>query len=320
MAIDRSFARRPSEPIHLDGADCAFAASRSNSSSPAIKDRERPSSEFVHREPAREHFQWWIETPSQRMRKPLPSRHPSVDRRLVMSSPVPGRCRQAAIRALPWVSDPQPPGRERAVLKRTLSRQPSALSATPAGYRRKRACNFLNPTTGLPPVGGPLERGKAQLEEVTARVLGGAQTRTHAALTTSRNAPAWLGIGRRAPWRGRCGRRCCPGCDERRADPDQRCGFQRRRAGRNKPVSTTVSGSCPGSRRPRPACNQPRRRRRQPGRCLQPLRPTLSHAAKPAAAAPATSLTVAPVLPEATAAPAAGRRAPRTPPGDFAFT
>ena len=50
LVIYRAFARRPSELIHLDGADCAFAASRPNSSSPAIKDRERPSGVSVHRD------------------------------------------------------------------------------------------------------------------------------------------------------------------------------------------------------------------------------------------------------------------------------
>ena len=82
LVIYRAFARRPSELIHLDGADCAFAASRPNSSSPAIKDRERPSSTFVHRDATRERFQWWIETPSQRMRKPA-ALAPSIGRQEV---------------------------------------------------------------------------------------------------------------------------------------------------------------------------------------------------------------------------------------------
>jgi hypothetical protein len=82
LAIYRPFARGPSELIHLDGADCAFAAPRSNSSSPAIKDRERSSNSFVHRDATRERFQWWIETPSQRMRKPA-ALAPSIGRQEV---------------------------------------------------------------------------------------------------------------------------------------------------------------------------------------------------------------------------------------------
>src|ERR1700730_12104019 len=111
LAINRSFARRPSELIHLDGADCAFAAARSNSSSPVIKDRERPSSAFVHRDATRERFQWWIETPSQRMRKPA-ALAPSIGRQEVSDEfPRQGRCRQAAHSCPALGERPTTPGR-----------------------------------------------------------------------------------------------------------------------------------------------------------------------------------------------------------------
>jgi hypothetical protein len=90
LVIYCSLARRPSDLIHLDGA---FAAAQSNSSSPAIKDRERPSSTFVHRDATRERFQWWIETPSQRMRRPA-ALAPSIGRQEVGDEfPRQRRCR-----------------------------------------------------------------------------------------------------------------------------------------------------------------------------------------------------------------------------------
>src|SRR6202048_3339793 len=98
---------------------------------------------------------------------PLPSRHPSVDRRLVMSSPVKDDADKQLIRALPWVSDPQRQDEARRLEEDVLA----------AAQRLKRDSGGLSSqarvqlSQGLRLSESRSSEEKRKLEEVTARVL-----------------------------------------------------------------------------------------------------------------------------------------------------
>src|SRR5580692_6992083 len=102
-----------SRATHLD---CAFPASPSIDNrihDPrfgfTIRDREQPSSEFVRREASREHFEWRIETPSRRMRKPRALAQPIGRQEVSDEFPGPRRRRQAADASSALGERPPPP-------------------------------------------------------------------------------------------------------------------------------------------------------------------------------------------------------------------
>ena len=70
----------------------AFAAPPLDRTNSEIHDRGRSLCGFVHRDARWEHFEWWIETTSQRMRKPRALAPPTGRQEVSDEFPRPGRC------------------------------------------------------------------------------------------------------------------------------------------------------------------------------------------------------------------------------------
>src|SRR6266481_5119972 len=92
--------RRWLTPNNVAHPGYAFAAPLLDRTSSDIHDRGRSTGAFVHRDATCEHFEWWIETMSQRMRKPRALAPPIGRQEVSDEFPRPGRCRQAVYERL----------------------------------------------------------------------------------------------------------------------------------------------------------------------------------------------------------------------------